>query len=1259
MDVINFDINDAIKHYMSDPASVPTPEADAALVDCENDPETFTNAVINPVLNSIVDAVAENPEFITRSANFDSLQFLLKCAPTSLDPLPTDNPPGLFSPRRRSSSRVQEEPISELFVQSRSVQFLPTHALSKIFDLIMSGLAAEADAVNNDLENPDEQEVIAHHKMLLEVYGFLLQWAIACVEIKAAEKSSSAPVARARGKGAKPKATGKDAVWDSAAQLQTALDIMAKVMRVKLSKIFLTTSERDTFIGLLTRPVYMVLESEQRCKNTHIRMHAWKVLCIAVKHHGHGYAAQISIVQNLTYFEHLSEPMAEFLNILSDQYDYPQLADEALRELSNKEFSTNDTRGPKSVSAFIVKLSELAPRLVIKQMTMLAKQLDSESYTLRCSLIEVCGNMIAHLSQQEERSENHKSQLNAFFDVLEERFLDINPYCRCRAIQVYTKLCELDQKFPKRRQKAAELASRSLSDKSSHVRRNAVKLLATLIKTHPFTVLHGAQLARKDWQERLDKVDSELAALQPPAGEPGLADTTINANLVDEPTQVESPQKARDPTDLTEEEKQAIVRKAQEDAATSEAIEKLTLTKRYYSDALKFIDVLHDSTSTVCQLLGSRNKSEVIEAMDYFEVCNAYNVEDNMIGIRRMLRLIWTKGNSDEGKGVQTHLIDCYKRLFFEAPDHFTLNDAAVYVARNMISLTSGTTPAELTSLEQLLATMMKGGMISDLVITKLWEVYGYHKREISRSQRRGAIIVLGMLATANPEIVVGEMETMLRTGLGSHGRNDLQLAKFTCIALRRLNPVGRQAKESTVKFNRLPNDHAVLSRLAAITDVPSDSKDWYGVAEQAINAIYALAKHPDALCGEIIRHKTRAVFAPKSASRPVSRDTDATSTSPLADAQGLTVALNEPTQTVNRTPSEQPAEPKQKAAIALSQLLFVVGHVAIKQIVHLELCELDFKRRKQEKEKLASSEPAAEAPAPKTKGRKSKTPAPAQEDEGDELDLIGGTTEDDFTEAMAHIRERELLFGPQSLLANFGPMVAEICSRSDIYKDKGLQAAATLALAKLMCVSSEYCEEHLPLLITIMERSPDPTVRSNVVIALGDMAVCFNHLIDENTDFLYRRLADTDLSVKRTCLMTLTFLILAGQVKVKGQLGEMAKCLEDSDKRIADLARMFFSELSTKDNAVYNHFVDMFSLLSAGDLEEDSFKRVIKFLLGFVEKDKHARQLADKLAARLARCETERQWNDVAFALSQLQHKNEEITKVVTEGFKIVQASA
>lgn len=281
--------------------------------------------------------------------------------------------------------------------------------------------------------------------------------------------------------------------------------------------------------------------------------------------------------------------------------------------------------------------------------------------------------------------------------------------------------------------------------------------------------------------------------------------------------------------------------------------------------------------------------------------------------------------------------------------------------------------------------------------------------------------------------------------------------------------------------------------------------------------------------------------------------------------------------------------ETRRQPSSALSQLLFIVGHIAIKQIVHLELCELDFKRRKAEKEKIRVP---------------NASPSKVAINNQNELDLIGGTTEDDFTEAMTHIRERELLYGENSLLSNFGPLVTEVCSNNTTYDDEDLQAAATLCMAKLMCVSSEFCEKNLPLLITIMERSQNAVTRSNVVIALGDMAVCFNHLIDENTDFLYRRLNDDNASVKRTCLMTLTFLILAGQVKVKGQLGEMAKCLEDSDKRIADLSRMFFSELATKDNAVYNHFIDMFSLLTAEkDLEEDALKRIIKFLSSFIEK--------------------------------------------------------
>ena len=172
-------------------------------------------------------------------------------------------------------------------------------------------------------------------------------------------------------------------------------------------------------------------------------------------------------------------------------------------------------------------------------------------------------------------------------------------------------------------------------------------------------------------------------------------------------------------------------------------------------------------------------------------------------------------------------------------------------------------------------------------------------------------------------------------------------------------------------------------------------------------------------LCSEIIRRKTKHVFAQ---SRPGSRPTSKDETKGVPD-----ITMN---QTMHQT--VQVDKPKSRDnAVNLSQLLFIVGHVAIKQIVHLELCELDFKRRKQEKEK--------------------QTPAKTDKDkeDADELDLIGGTTEDDFTEAMAHIRERELLYGPESLLAIFGPVVSEICANNTLICRQGSSGGSNLVPCK------------------------------------------------------------------------------------------------------------------------------------------------------------------------------------------------------------------
>ena len=91
--------------------------------------------------------------------------------------------------------------------------------------------------------------------------------------------------------------------------------------------------------------------------------------------------AQTTIFQNLNYFEHLAEPMAELLTILDAEFDHTSTTEEVLREVANKRFqqsSVGDAKGPKSFSRFLVKLAELSPRLVQKQISLLLAHLDSE-----------------------------------------------------------------------------------------------------------------------------------------------------------------------------------------------------------------------------------------------------------------------------------------------------------------------------------------------------------------------------------------------------------------------------------------------------------------------------------------------------------------------------------------------------------------------------------------------------------------------------------------------------------------------------------------------------------------------------------------------------------------------------------------------------------------------------------------------------------------------------------------------------------------
>ena len=139
--------------------------------------------------------------------------------------------------------------------------------------------------------------------------------------------------------------------------------------------------------------------------------------------------------------------------------------------------------------------------------------------------------------------------------------------------------------------------------------------------------------------------------------------------------------------------------------------------------------------------------------------------------------------------------------------------------------------------------------------------------------------------------------------------------------------------------------DNALFRKLQDAIEHPTRSKDWFGMAEQAINTIYALGERPDVICDKIIRNLTRRAFASRSRAKtpPPQKDPDAMDEDEAEEGADPSQADSSNSQ------SDEPTD--NGDAFVLSQLLFVVGHVAIKHIVYLELVEREWKRQKHEKE--------------------------------------------------------------------------------------------------------------------------------------------------------------------------------------------------------------------------------------------------------------------------------------------------------------------
>ena len=153
-------------------------------------------------------------------------------------------------------------------------------------------------------------------------------------------------------------------------------------------------------------------------------------------------------------------------------------------------------------------------------------------------------------------------------------------------------------------------------------------------------------------------------------------------------------------------------------------------------------------------------------------------------------------------------------------------------------------------------------------------------------------------------------------------------------------------------------------------------------------------------------------------------------------------------------------------------------------------------------------------------------------------------------------------------------------------------------------------------------------------------------------TKHMYAPLKSNEhIKVRKNTLMVLTHLILNDMIKIKGEICEIAVCMEDSNSQISDLAKLFFSELSKKGkNPIYNLLPDTLSRLSNdNNVTPTMFQNILWFLLQFIDKDKQTESLIEKLCVRLQAAEDVKSQRDFAYCLSQLSYTSERcVSKVI-----------
>ncbi|XP_027305536.1 condensin complex subunit 1 [Anas platyrhynchos] len=1080
------------------------------------------------------------------------------------------------------------------------------------------------------------------------------------------------------GKNKKNRAKGSESSWEE--EREPLLRLLNQLLQLDLRRLWGGVVEED-FVNLVTGVCYRILENptigHQKYRAT--RDAVTHLLATALTHYDHLFSATLKITQMLQHSEHVAPVFVRAVTVWATEYGLKSIVGELLREIGQKnpQDLSRDTSGVKGYATFITELAEQNPALVLSNMSVLLRHLDGESYVMRNAILAAMTEVLLQVLNGDQLEEVARGTRDHFLSMLQAHICDISGFVRSRVLQLFTRIVHGKALPLTQFQSVVSLAVGRLQDRSVVVVKNAIQLLAAFLSNNPFSCkLSCADLAdplkkevqklqemrdrcretaapaitpEEEWEAMLPEVRAAVEQLLPLQEEEDevleVEETAEGASeqitgllkKLNYKSAVHLTQKAlcrfqgKEPFISSEEEneeatilgilKRLYIGKNHEDSPCdnrSLAIEEVApkeqpqeqaqtelvkqeMLVQYLQDAYNFSVKITEALSLVSKLMYENSVSVVQEAIEFFVTVSRFGVPQALLGVRRMLPLIWSKEPA-----VKEAVLNAYRQLYL-SPNGNSERARAQNLVHSLSLIVVDASLGTIQCLEEMISEFVQKDEIKPAVIQLLWERFT-EKLQCSPLERRAAVMLLGLMARGKPEIVGSNLDVLVTVGLSEKACEDYCLAQEVCNTISKLASNPKPALERNKGPFRLPQDHMLFGYLteAVSKGFVQPSGDWIPFMEAAITLIYQLAEGADEISARILQVCSQKVLDKLQEADGQKADQEA-SPSRVSGASSLPTFL-------------------------LLHLVSLVGQVALQQVAYLEVsvsAELRRRRILKEEQKTKKFDSS-------TSQRSRSTGNETTMEE--ELGLVGASADDTEAELIHSICETELL-DEKHLFSAFVPLVLKICNNPGLYSDPALRAAAALTLGKLCMISSEFCDSHLRLLFTMMEKSSLPDVRSNLIIAAGDLAIRFPNLVEPWTPHLYARLRDPCKSVRQTAGVVMTHLILKDMVKVKGQVSEMATLLIDPEETIAGVAQNFFSELSNKGNAIYNLLPDMISRLSDPEcgVDEESFRTIMKHLFSYITKDKQTESLVEKLCQRFRTARNERQYRDLSHCLTLL----------------------